>query len=161
MALTGTHSKTIGRAVQGLTFIEVILVIALFGFVFSVVAPFTGQTTGQRKVTAASELVIDSLRQSQFSAMHGRSPQRFGVRFEADRFVMFQGASYSPSDPDNAVHQLDSDVELAWSLDGGVQEVLFENHRGLPSVTGTVTVSASGFSRTVGVGAEGAIGEEL
>jgi type II secretory pathway pseudopilin PulG len=161
MALIGTHSKTAGRAVQGLTFIEVILVIALFGFVFSVVAPFTGQSTGQRKVAAASELVIDALRQAQFSAMHGRSPQRFGVRLEAGQFVLFSGATYSPSDPDNEVHQLDSDVGLAWSLDGGVQEILFDNHRGLPSVTGTVTITSSGFSRTVTVGAEGAIGEEL
>jgi len=161
MALARTHFKRAGRAVQGLTFIEVILVIALFGFVFSVTAPFTGQTTGLRKVTAASELVIDALRQSQFSAMHGRSPQRFGVHFEADRFVMFRGATYSAADPDNDIHLLDSDVELAWSLSGGVQDTLFDNHRGLPSVTGTITITGSGYSRTIGVGAEGAIGEEL
>ena len=161
MALVRTHSKRTGRAVQGLTFIEVILVIALFGFVFSVAAPFTSQTTGLRQVTAASELVIDALRQSQFSAMHGRSPQRFGVHFEADRFVMYRGATYSAVDPENDVHLLGEDIELAWSLDGGVPDILFDNHRGLPAATGTITVTGAGYSRTIAVGAEGMIGEEL
>ncbi|MBN1585324.1 hypothetical protein JW899_03075 [Candidatus Uhrbacteria bacterium] len=142
----------------GLTTIEVLLAITLFAAVAAMTAPFAGRTVGGGQVSATAERVTDALRQAQFGAMNGRNPGRFGVRFEPDRFTYFSGPSYSPADPENVVTVLDGGVSISHSLSGN-DEVVFGNHLGRPSASGTVTVTAdSGQSQTVTVGSDGLIG---
>jgi prepilin-type N-terminal cleavage/methylation domain-containing protein len=145
---------------RGITLLEIILVIALVGVAAAMVAPSGSASLGTREVSATAELVTDALREAQFSAMSSQAPKEFGVYFESGRFVRYQGATYLPADPDNQEQLLNDNLTLTVSLTGGVSAVHFDNHRGLPDVTGTITVSSdlTDSTQVITIGPEGAIG---
>lgn len=148
------------RCRRGVTLLEILLVIALIAVAGAMVAPMGGASLGNRSVSAAAELVADSLREAQFSAMSSQAPKEFGVYFESGRFVRYRGTAYAPADPDNQEQALNDDLSLSVSLSGAVDTVHFDNHRGLPDVTGTITVSSAVTDATevITIGSEGAIG---
>ena len=152
------HSWPAGRPCLGLTLVEVLIVIMLFAATAAMTAPFAGRSLSGHQASATAELVTDALRQAQTESMSHKNAGIFGVHFESDNFVYFAGAIYNPADPDNIVHDMYDDIGLSHSF-GGADDVIFDNHRGLPSVSGTVTVTADGGqTQVVTIGPAGAIG---
>ncbi|KPJ85932.1 hypothetical protein AMJ57_01310 [Parcubacteria bacterium SG8_24] len=130
-------------------------------FIIGVVALFTGPLLSdvlpRNDLVTYSSVAADSLHEARSGAMSGKGTRRFGVHFESDRFVLFEGAAYNPADPDNTVHDLPGDVSITdISLSDAGSDVLFASHRGVPSQYGTVEFSDSGGeTRTVTVGEAG------
>lgn len=155
------------RRQSGFTIIETMLAVTLLAVLSLLVAPLLGDmvTGGDQRRYAAE--AVDALREAQASVMSGRNNARFGVHFEGTKFVLFQGASYSPSDPDNVTHELTDDVSVtAVSLTPGGScalpagtgncDVHFASRKGVPTESGTVTFTgADDEAKTVTVNAAG------
>ncbi|MFA6604123.1 MAG: hypothetical protein WCT10_04825 [Patescibacteria group bacterium] len=98
------------RAAAGLTLIEFLLVIGIAGLLATLMAPFMFSVVGRNSLNIASAEAVDALREAQFSVMSGYAPARYGVHFEAGKFVYFSGSAYVPGNPDNVEHLLSDGV---------------------------------------------------
>jgi Tfp pilus assembly protein FimT len=150
------------RAVRGATFLEVMVVIAVFGLIGSAIGPVLSDIFFRRSVDLAVSSAADAMREAQFSALTGLTPGRFGVHFETGKFVMFHGAIYSAAAPDNAVHELENGVVISEiSLEGGGSDIVFSDIRGLPDKAGSVAFSGGGdLVLTVTINAAGMVDVE-
>ena len=92
---------------HGFTFIEVIVVMGVMATFLGIgVISLVGS---QRKasVTQAVDTLVSDLRSQQTKAMVGATvggmvPAGYGIYFQANRYVLFSGASYNSLDPSNA-----------------------------------------------------------
>jgi prepilin-type N-terminal cleavage/methylation domain-containing protein len=154
---------------RGFTVMEVLTVVAMIGIVAVVASPLL--SAGQVRADArrfATE-ATDAIREAQASVMSGKNDARFGVHFEGSRFVLFQGATYAPADPNNVVHQLSGLVSItavslspggACTLPAGTGncDLHFAGRKGAPTETGSVTFTdAEGNAKTVTVNAAGMV----
>lgn len=146
-------------SVRGFTLIEILLVIALVGASLAMASPILADLVQREDLGAETLLVVDALQEAQSAAMTGKGSGRFGVHFETGSVTRFEGASYSPGAPDNFVRDLSDLVSVTdVTVTGSGNDVLFENHRGTPSQTGTVTLTdVGGATRTITIGAAGLI----
>lgn len=154
-----THERTTDPVRRGFTVIEVILVIAIMGFLVVLAAPFLSDTLSRNDLAIASDGAIDALREAQSSSMSGRNTGLFGVHFETAQFVFFEGATYNPSDPNNVTHALGGNVTITTiTISGGGSDVHFASHKGEPTETGSVTFTdVGGNVKTVTLNAAGLV----
>lgn len=157
---------------RGFTVVELLIVVAMAGLLSYLAAPFLSTSLSANDAKQSSVSAADALREAQASAMSGHRDSRYGVHFEGTKFVLFRGATYAPADVDNSVHDLTGLVSVsAVSLSPGGScdlpagtgncDVHFENRRGTPSASGTVTFTgAGGETRVVTVNAVGMIDAE-
>jgi len=153
---------------HGFTLIELIIVLAVFFVLAVMIAPMLVPTLISRDLEASAALATDALRQAQGNIMTGRNFTRWGVHFQADRFVLFSGATYSAGATDNVTTMLNGRVRVsAVTLSGGSCtvatgvgncDVHFAQTEGVPTENGTVTFVNDGLgseTRTVTVNAAG------
>jgi len=156
------------RERRGFTLVEIIIAVAVLAILAIVIAPYlTGQLPQKDAETYALE-AGDALQEARSSVMSGQGNARYGVHFEAGKFVLFQGAAYSSTDANDVVHQLPGFAAVtavslspggacAVASGAGNCDVHFASHFGTPTETGTVTLSGGGAVKTVTVGAAGMI----
>ncbi len=152
---------------KGFTLLETLVAVAMLSILSLLVAPLVRDTLTKSDVQRYAAEAVDALREAQAAVMSGKNNARFGVHFEATKFVLFQGAAYSPSDPENVVHQFTGDsVITAVTLSPGGSctlpagtgncDVHFASRKGVPTESGTVTfVGSESLVRTVTVNAAG------
>ena len=127
---------------EGITLLEILLVIAisslLLGFVASPLLSFYRQIVFQ----GATENVLAMLDEARKSTLSSYYSSQYGVYFDTDKVVLFRGATYSASDPNNDVYTFNNNVQISTTtLSGGVDEVVFSRITGETSASGTVTMS--------------------
>jgi len=147
------------QAHRGFSLLEVLLVIALTAAMAALSAPFLASSFSKNELAAASDQVVDALAEARSAAMHGRSGGKYGVHFETDRFVYFEGETYSAIDPDNTEHLLSGLVSVTdISISGGGSDIHFRSASGSSVETGSVQLTDSaGLTRTVSVNEAGLI----
>lgn len=151
----------------GLTLIEPVIVVAMLGALMLMSAPYLSDTLARKDRDAFVAEAVDALREAQSSVMSGRNNARYGVHFEAAKFVFFQGAVYNAADPGNVTHALTGRAMVASvtlspggactvSTGAGNCDVHFASHKGAPTESGAVVFSDdAGATKTVAVGAAG------
>ena len=142
---------------RGFTLIELLVMLAVMGAIVTFAEPMLSSFMFSQDASTSAAGAVDALRQAQSATMAGKSPGRWGVHFETNRYVLFQGAAYSAGAPENLTHELSAGVTVTGiSLSGGGSDVHFADHRGVPTEAGTVTfTAATGKTNTVTVGAAG------
>lgn len=145
---------------KGVTLIELIIVVSILS-VLALLA-FIGIATLRENIDLESvgQNVLSTLRFAQTKTVASESDTVYGIHFETDRYVLFEGASYSAGAASNEVHVLPTTLEFAsWSIGGG-SEVIFARVTGATSQTGTIVLQVEGDStrsRTIAVLASGQV----
>lgn len=140
---------------RGFTLIEIILVISLVLIVSAATIPSYSKFINGRKLQSAKNKLIENIRYTRELAESGKSNSNFGVYFQADRYVLYQGDSYGNRDSSqDQIFELSKNIELS-----NLNEVNFEKGRGTPSTTGTlrVTNTANEKFKDIKVNKEGLI----
>lgn len=88
------------------------------------------------------QFVLD---QTRMNARNAVADSAHGVAFFSDSISQFVGNTYTAGDPQNSESTY-SLITITTDLAGGVDEVVFEKLTGLPSATGTVTVTGTNFA---------------
>lgn len=133
------------RVRKGFTLIEVLLVIAFLAFVAGlVIYGFQNFAQFQQFNQGVSDVGF-KLGQARTDARSAVNDESHGVYVTPTTVTAFQGDTYSAIDPLNDVSTY-SLITISHSFSDGSDEIVFNKLTGLPSATGTITVTGVQFS---------------
>ncbi len=135
------------------TIIELLLVIGIVSILGTFSVVFFSRFLTQNAVANTQDQLIGEMRKAQMYAMMGRQNGNWGVRFGSNRITLFQGNSYATR---NSAHDEFFNVNSNISI-LGFSEVVFTKTSGLPSTTGTYTVTGNNTLKQVVLNSQGVV----
>lgn len=137
---------------KGFTIIELLLIIALASILAAASAPLYTSFLAKNHLENKTFEVKNTLYKAQSNAIAGRQDLNWGVYFASGQFILFAGDSFAGRNPAfDEIYILPATVSTS-----GLNEVIFQKPRGIPSMVGTITISSTeGASNTVAVNSEG------
>lgn len=143
----------------GFTLVEFIVVVAVTLIITASVAPVYGnlQTTSQLNETVSQ--AAQFLRIGRQQSVDGFNNTAHGVKFQPDRYILYQGMSYAARNIAYDREVVLDDV-LSITTDLTNDEVNFSKGSGEPNNSGTITINheIEGF-KSITVNAYGAVAE--
>lgn len=131
----------------GFTLIELLITIGITVILLAAALPIFSNLQLSAQVNEASSQLVQNLRFSRSSSVSRVNNSSHGIYFDInpagqDRYIVFQGSSYSVRNTAyDRVTNLDNSLTLSVALTSGVQEVVFSSAFGMPSATGTMTIT--------------------
>lgn len=106
------------KNLSGFSLPELLLVLTILGILFSLTGVNLLNIYHKNTLNTTVTTFIADLKHEQLKAMVGdsegqASPNPHGIYIQADRYTLFQGSLYSPSDPLNFVIKLNSDLQFS------------------------------------------------
>jgi type II secretory pathway pseudopilin PulG len=151
----------------GFVLIELIVVMDMLGLITGMLTVSLLGSQRRAALTATVDTLVADIRSQQTKAMTGSStggviPAGYGILFQSDKYILFQGASYSGSLTSNAPVVVDSRVTFS-SISLPNSSIIFASKSGemvgytdqLNSVT--VNQVDSNFSKTLHINRYGVI----
>jgi prepilin-type N-terminal cleavage/methylation domain-containing protein len=125
---------------KGFTLTELLIVIGITMILASASLPIYSNLQVSAQLGETSAQVSQALRIARNNSLNRVNSQVHGVKFEIDRYILYQGGSYVSRDItyDREVELSDS---LSLSTDLFGDEVVFSKSFGLPNTTGTITLT--------------------
>lgn len=138
---------------RGITFIELIIIVALVLILGMSSVAFYSRFFNQNAVANTVDQLIGELRKAQIYAMTGKNNTNWGVRYASNRMTLFSGYSYA-----TRINGFDESFSVNSAISvTGITEVVFTRMTGTASATPTITVSGGGNIETVTVNAQGVV----
>lgn len=132
---------------RGFTLIEFLIAMVLMIVLIGAAIPlYTGLQTSAQLNESADQLV-QTMRLARSRAAERLNNAQHGVYLdidpaEDDRYILFQGNSYATRDPSfDRITTLDDALALSSALSNGASEIVFNRTQGVPSATGTITLT--------------------
>jgi prepilin-type N-terminal cleavage/methylation domain-containing protein len=145
---------------QGMTVIELLIVIAVLGIVFSIVIPQFSKTRENQVLKNTVSDILSSLNKAQSRTLASVNSSSYGVHFQSDKIVIFKGTVFSAGDANNETINITTPANISNVTFAGVSgnsgDVYFNRLSGTPNQNGTITVSTSSFSKVITISATGA-----
>lgn len=138
---------------MGFTIIELLLVISIITIVGIMSVVFFSRFLTQNAVSNAQDQLIGEIRKAQLYAMMGKQNGNWGVRFGSNTITLFQGNSFATRTP-AFDEKFSENANISIS---GFTEVIFTKITGLPSTTGTYTITGNNTSKQVVINAQGVV----
>jgi len=114
---------------NGFTLIEILLVISLFAIASSILLLNITRPKGIADIQSTENLIYATIKEAQSLAMAGPTGG-YGVHFEQDRFILFEGATYSSGNSNNLETTLNTNLTIeSISLPGG-NDIVFSQISG-------------------------------
>jgi len=152
---------------RGFTLIELIVIIGILFILVAISIPTLVFFQKESDLNNGTEEIINALRFAQNKTLASEKESNYGVHFEIEKFVLFEGTSYDPLATNNETYNLPKSVEIyEIDLAGGESEVVFDRLTGETNQFGKVSLrlkSDLSRIRTVGIKSSGQItlGEEI
>jgi len=141
---------------RGFTLIELLLAITIIFILAGLSTPFYARFLNQTSVIAVEDQLVGQLRKAQTYAGAGRQGSDWGVYIGPVSIILFRGTSYA-----QRVIAFDETFTHANSISTtGITEVVFTHPAGIPSTTGSISVSGLGNTRTITINSEGSISRQ-
>ena len=125
----------------GFTLIEVLVVIAISTILTAVSIAGLREFSNKSGHKTAAHTVLGALEEAHARTLSSEGDIAYGVHFETNMVVVFEGTSYTAGDPDNDEHPLPSRTSITNISIGGGSEIYFERLSGDASPSGTITVA--------------------
>ncbi|KKS23144.1 MAG: hypothetical protein UU82_C0039G0007 [Candidatus Nomurabacteria bacterium GW2011_GWC2_41_8] len=148
----------INRYKQGITVIELLIVIAVLGIIFSIIIPQFSKTRELQVLKSAVSDVMSSLNKAQSRTLASVDSSSYGVHFQADKVIIFKGIIFVADVSDNETINIISPATISTiALAGGGANLFFNRLSGAPSVTGSIVVSSTNFIKTITISSTGTV----
>ena len=148
----------INRYKQGITVIELLIVIAVLGIVFSIIIPQFSKTRELQVLKSAVSDVMSSLNKAQSRTLASVDSSSYGVHFQVDKVIIFKGIIFVADVSDNETINIISPATISTiALAGGGANLFFNRLSGAPSVTGSIVVSSTNFIKTITISSTGTV----
>ena len=118
---------------NGFSLIELVLVIALLGTILTLTTVNLIRPFSKAKIQTVSSDISSILRQAQNKAINTDTSgeaetSEYGVHFETNKYILFRGVSYNPSDPNNFAVDVPDNITITPNLPSG--DVIFQRISG-------------------------------
>lgn len=144
---------------RGISGIELLVVAAILGLIMAVVLPEFGKSRERATLDSAIGDILSAITKARSQTLASVDSSSYGVHFAADEVIIFKGASFSPSDPDNDAISLTEPAAISNVTLNGVSgssgNFYFSRLSGNPSKWGAVTVSSPSYSKIITITATG------
>lgn len=137
----------------GLTFIEIIIVIAILTILASLGLIFGIDFYKNYGLDAERNIVLSILQKSRGQAQNNINQSPHGIYFQSDNYVLFQGASYTSR---NSIYDQIIPKNPAINV-SGLSEIVFEQLNGRPQIIGDIVLDNAKRSLTISINNEGGI----
>src|SRR3989344_4409962 len=122
------------RSRPGLTLIELLIVMGVFAIIFSFATINLLKPQRKASVDAAATTLVSDIKEQQAKAMASDSEgssnlQDHGIYFENNRYSLFQGSTYNPSDPLNFTIELEPNLIILNNLPSS--QIVFSKNTGI------------------------------
>lgn len=125
----------------GFTVMEFLIALSILAVLTTIVFTSMSAFRSGKALQTVSEKILSLLDEARGNTLSAKDSYAYGAHFESSIMVLFRGAAYSSSDPNNKTVDIDGAVEiLNISLAGGGQEILFQKLTGKTSQNGTITI---------------------
>lgn len=141
---------------KGISAIEMLIVVLILGILLVTASVQFSDLRKNQALQAATSEVVSVLKKAHSQTLASIDSSTYGVHFDTNAVIIFKGTSY-PSDSDEMVSITHPASISNINLSGGGSDVYFQRLTGEPNKTGTVTISISGASKTITIGATGII----
>lgn len=149
---------------KGFSIAEVVIIIAIVAILTALAVNRFSSIRQRQSVETAVADIISTLNKASSKTLASYNSTNYGVHFEANAIVVFSGTTYSgnlndPSnDPYTSIVSPASITNVTLNGSSGVSgDFYFNRLTGVPSKTGTITVTAGSFSRIITIGATGQV----
>lgn len=143
---------------RGITIIEILIVIAVLGIIFSIIIPQFSKMRENQALKNGAQDILSSVNKARSQTLASLNSSEYGVHFQSDKVIIFKGAVFSGGDANNETIDIITPAIISnIALAGGGNEIYFNRLSGAPSTTGAVTISTSSYSKIITIYATGAV----
>lgn len=131
--------KTKYKKNSGFTLLEMLLSVSILALLAVIATPVYQSFQVRNDLEIAKNVAIESLRRAQTLSQSGVGDSAWGVYFSSGDITIFKGPTF-------ATRSLGFDelFDVPASISGsGLSEVVFSKLEGLPSATGTITLTSN------------------
>jgi prepilin-type N-terminal cleavage/methylation domain-containing protein len=121
---------------KGFTILEVLISVAIFGLLAGLSTTAYASFAKKQALDAAASTAAAMLRDARAQTIASVGGSQYGVQIEADRFVLFQGSTYSASASTSRAVYFSSRVKASSTA----QSFVFERVTGDASASGMIEV---------------------
>ncbi|MFA6446451.1 MAG: type II secretion system protein [Candidatus Paceibacterota bacterium] len=136
---------------RGYTLLELALVIGIIAVILYFSVPVGIRLYRVQLVESARNQTKEILKSARSQSILQKNDITFGVKFDTapSTIVLFQGASYALANHDlDEISTVPDTITFSVSIPA-LNDILFAKRTGLPSATGTITLSDGEFSRVL------------
>ncbi|KKQ03865.1 MAG: hypothetical protein US18_C0030G0004 [Parcubacteria group bacterium GW2011_GWB1_36_5] len=138
---------------KGITVVELLVVIAVLGIIFSVVLPQFSKIRENQVLKNGVEDLLSSINNARGKTLASLNSSEYGAHFESDKVIIFKGIVFSDVDLNNETIGIITPASITNVTLNGVSgtsgDVYFNRLSGTPSKTGTITVSTTSYSKII------------
>lgn len=145
-----------------MTIIEVLVVVAVLGIIFSIVIPQFSKMRENQVLKSGVVDVLSSINKARSQTLASLSSSEYGVHFQTDKVIIFKGTAFSDSDMSNETINLTAPANISNVTINGASgvsgNIYFNRLSGTSSNTGinTITISTTSYSKIITIWATGA-----
>ncbi len=130
---------------HGFTLLELIIVVGILGLLLAVIMPSFLNFRRNSILSTETQNVITLVNKARLSSMSSKEDFQYGVHFEADKVVLFQGDTYVAGAGTNEELILNTALTLSSVVvNGGGAEVVFQKVTGATNQNATTTLLVVG-----------------
>jgi prepilin-type N-terminal cleavage/methylation domain-containing protein len=127
---------------RGFTLLEIMIVIVIMTILLTIVLTSFSNLNKSQALDKSANHIASIIEEARGNTLFSKNDSQYGVKFETSRVIVFKGVTYSPSNGDNVVYELNNLVNISnISLSGGGSEIVFDRLTGNTSQTGILTLS--------------------
>jgi len=146
---------------KGITAVEILIVVSILGILVLIVLPQFSKIKENQVIKNTIGDITSALHNAQSQSLASVNSSEYGVHFQTDRVIIFTGKVFSSEAGDNKIIDIISPTSISNVTLGGVSagtgELYFERLSGIPSKTGTITISTSSVSKIITISVTGAV----
>lgn len=131
---------------KGISVIEILIVVSIIAVISAIIIPGFSEFRNQQELKNTTEDVLSLLNEARNNTISSKNSTTYGVHFESDKAVLFQGI-YVFNSPSNKQINFDSPIAIPLSgginLSGGGSDVLFSRITGDTEQDGNIVIRAT------------------
>lgn len=144
---------------RGITFLELLIVVAVLGVIFSVVIPQFSKSREMQVLKSGVVDILSSIDKARGETLSSLNSSSYGVHFQSDKVIIFKGTGFIPDTVGNEIIDIVTPASITnvtiGIVSGSSGEIFFNRLSGSPSATATVTISTTNYSKIITISATG------
>jgi prepilin-type N-terminal cleavage/methylation domain-containing protein len=129
---------------KGISLMELLIVLAIVGIIVAIAVSQFSKIRNAQILKSTTEDILSVLNKARSQTLASLNSLQYGVRFETNRVVIFNGTTYDSNNASNEVINISSIARISSiALTDGVTDIYFNRLNGTASNTGTIVVSIS------------------